>query len=140
VFVCNIYVMEILGFLFLCFGAWLFLTPNGKLLGKTYVIVVIAFFTLLIPYFLIIYIFRIYYPNYEGFGVYWMYLALVIALLIIRFEWLFDKITELDIKFTRKNNLKLNQTLSDEELNKPNRYISDEEIDDINKNFPNNND
>jgi hypothetical protein len=69
-----------------------------------------------------------------------MYLALVIALLIIRFEWLFDKITELDIKFTRKNNLKLNQTLSDEELNKPNRYISDEEIDDINKNFPNNND
>jgi hypothetical protein len=53
---------------------------------------------------------------------------------------LFDKITELDIKFTRKNNLKLNQTLSDEELNKPNRYISDEEIDDINKNFPNNND
>ena len=139
-FVCNIYAMEILGFLFLCFGAWLFLTPNGKSLGKTIVIVGIAFLTLSIPYYLIIYIFRIYYPNYKGLGIYGVYLALVIALLIIRFEWLLDKITELDIKSTRRSNLKLNQTLSDEELNKPNRYISDEEIDDINKNFPNNND
>ena len=130
--------MEILGFLILCYGAWLFLTPNGNLLGKIFLGVSVALFIVSIPYYLIIYIFRIYYPNYEGFGVYLVYLFLVIALFIIRFEWLLDKLEELDKKTTRRSNLKLNQTLSDEELNKPNRYISDEEIDDINKNFPNN--
>ena len=130
--------MEILGFLILCYGAWLFLTPNGNLLGKIFAIIGIALFTVSIPYYLIIYIFRIYYPNYEGLGIYAVYIILVIALFIIRFEWLLDKIDEIDKKSTRRSNLKLNQTLSDEELNKPNRYISDEEIDDINKNFPNN--
>lgn len=121
--------MEILGFLFLCVGAWLFLTPNGKLTGKIILGVSVALFIVSIPYYLIIYIFRIYYPNYEGFGVYLVYLFLVIALFIIRFEWLLDKLEELDKKTSG------NQTLSDEELNKPYRYISDKEIDDINKNL-----
>ena len=121
-----------IGFIALLFIAWLFLTPNGKLTGKIFLGVSFALFIVSIPYYLIIYIFRIYYPNYEGFGVYLVYLFLVIALFIIRFEWLLDKIEELDKKTSG------NQTISDEELKKPNRYISNEEINDITKNFPHN--